>query len=318
MLIAHFKITGIAVSQIFLLAAVGFFLVKKKFLSGQGLDDLSSLVMDVTLPVLIFCQLIKDFSFSLYPDWWIFPLISIAVTLLGLLIGFLFSNFIKGEQNKLQFLSLVAFQNSGYLPLALVAALLSPARAGAMFTYLFLFLMGFNLVMFSVGVHILNFHKERKLKIKSLFSMPVVATIFSLIMVYLGLNRFLPQAIIKPLRMLGDTTLPLAMLVVGGNLAQISLRHINKKVVSLLILAKMIILPALGLVLISILKIPELIGLLILIQLSMPSAVTLTVILRSYKKEDILASQGIFLTHIAGIITIPVFLILYFSRIMIR
>ena len=318
MLIAHFKITGIAVSQIFLLAAVGFFLVKKKFLSGQGLDDLSSLVMDVTLPVLIFCQLIKDFSFSLYPDWWIFPLISIAVTLLGLLIGFLFSNFIKGEQNKLQFLSLVAFQNSGYLPLALVAALLSPARAGAMFIYLFLFLMGFNLVMFSVGVHILNFHKERKLKIKSLFSMPVVATIFSLIMVYLGFNRFFPQAIIKPLRMLGDTTLPLAMLVVGGNLAQISLMHINKKAVSLLILAKMIILPALGLVLISILKIPELIGLLILIQLSMPSAVTLTVILRSYKKEDILASQGIFLTHIAGIITIPVFLILYFSRIMIR
>ncbi|PIS33846.1 MAG: hypothetical protein COT38_03180 [Candidatus Omnitrophica bacterium CG08_land_8_20_14_0_20_41_16] len=318
MFMEHFKITGLAVSQIFLLAAMGFFLVKKKFLSGQRLDDLSRLVMDVTLPVLIFCQLIKDFSFNLYSNWWIFPLISIAITLLGLLIGFLFLGFIKGRQEKLQFLSLVAFQNSGYLPLALVAALLSPEKAGEMFIYLFLFLMGFNLIMFSLGVHLLNFHKERKFKVQSLFSMPVVATIFSLIMVYLGLNKFFPYAIVKPLRMLGDTTLPLAMLVVGGNLAQISLTRINKKAVSLLILAKMIILPLIGIALIMLFKIPELIGLLIIIQLSMPSAVTLPVILRSYKKEDILASQGIFITHIAGVITIPVFLILYFSRIMVK
>mgnify|MGYP001587105508 CR=1 FL=1 len=318
MIFEHFKITGIAVFQIFLLAAVGFFLTKKRFLSSQGLDDLSRLVMDVTLPVLIFCQLIKDFSFSLYPNWWIFPLVSIAITLLGLLVGFLFLGFIKGGQEKLQFLSLVAFQNSGYLPLALVATLLSPEKMGEMFIYLFLFLMGFNLIMFSLGVHILNFHKERKLKIQSLFSAPVVATIFSLILIYLGWNRFFPEAIIKPLRIFGEITLPLAMLVVGGNLAQISLAHINKKEVSLLILAKMIILPFLGIILVNIFKIPELIGLLIIIQLAMPSAVTLSVILRGYKKEDILASQGIFVTHLASVITIPVFLIIYFNRFMVK
>lgn len=318
MFFEHFKITGIAVFQILLLAAAGFFLTKKRFLSSQGLDDLGRLVMDVTLPVLIFCQLIKDFSFSLYPNWWVFPLISIVITLLGLLVGLIFLGFIKGEQEKLQFLSLTAFQNSGYLPLALVAALLSPEKVGEMFIYLFLFLMGFNLVMFSLGVHILNFHKERRLKVQSLFSAPVVATIFSLAVVYLGWGRFLPQVIIKPLRIFGDTTLPLAMIVVGGNLAQISLSNINKKAVSLLILTKMIILPLIGIVLINIFKIPELIGLLIIIQLAMPSAVTLSVILRGYKKEDLLASQGIFVTHLASVVTIPVFLILYFSRFMVK
>ena len=318
MFIEHFKITGIAVFQIFLLAGIGFFLTKRKFLSSQGLDDLGGLVMDVTLPVLIFCQLIKDFSFSLYSDWWIFPLISITITFLGLFVGFLFVGFIKGEQEKLQFLGSVAFQNSGYLPLALVAALLSPEKVGEMFIYLFLFLMGFNLIMFSLGVHILNFHKERKLKVQSLLSMPVLATLFSLVVVYLGWGKFFPEVVIKPLRIFGDTTLPLAMLVVGGNLAQISLAHINKKAVSLLILAKMIILPLIGIALLSIFKVPELIGLLIIIQLAMPSAVTLSVILRGHKKDDILASQGIFVTHLAGVITIPIFLILYFSRFMVK
>jgi len=318
MLIDYFKITGIAVSQILLLSAIGFFLVKKNFLSDRGLNDLSRLVMDITLPVMIFCQLIKNFSFSLYPNWWIFPLISIAITALGLLVGSLFSCFIKKEQERLQFLSLITFQNSGYLPLALVAALFSPEKLGEIFIYLFLFLMGFNLVMFSLGVHILNFHKERKIKLSSLFSMPVLATLFSLALVYFGLQRFFPDFLIRPLAMLGDTTLPLAMLVVGGNLAQISLKDINKKAAALLILAKMIILPLLGIAIISVFKISGLVGLLIFIQLTMPSAVTISTILRAYKKEDILASQGIFITHITAIITIPVFLIFYFSRIMIK
>ena len=307
----HFKITGLAVFQIFLLAAIGYLLVKKRFLESAGLDAISNLVMNVTLPALIFCQLIRDFSFQAYPDWWIFPLLSILVTLIGLVTGFLFLPLIKGEQHKLQFLSLSGFQNSGYLPLALIAALLTRPDLNVMFIYLFLFLAGFNLVMFSVGVHILNFYKERRFNWPDLLSVPVTATLFSLVIIFLGLNKFVPDAVIKPLRMLGDSTLALAMLVVGGNLAEINLKNINKKAISLLILAKMIILPAIGLAIIIIFKIPKLMSLLILIQLAMPSAVTLSVILRSYKKDDLLVSQGILLTHIASIITVPLFLIIY-------
>jgi len=318
MFLEHFKVTGIAVAQIFILAALGFFLIKRKFLSEAGLDALSQLVMDVTLPVLIFCQLMQEFSFNLYPDWWIFPLISVAITIAGLLIGVLFSFFVKGEQNKLQFISLVGFQNSGYLPLALVATLLSGEALSAMFIYIFLFLMGFNLAIFSVGVFILDFHDKKKFAWLSLFSVPVVTTIFSLVVVFFGLNKFIPSLVLKPLRMLGDSTLPLAMLVVGGNLAEICFKCINKKLMALLILVKMIILPALGMGLVYILGVPKLIGLLIVIQLAMPSAVTLSVILRNYKKEDLLVSQGILLTHIASVFILPFFLVLYFSRIMLK
>lgn len=318
MFIEHFQVTGIAVLQIFMLSAIGFLLVRKGFLSSRGLDDLGRLVMDVSLPVLIFCQLLKDFSFCLYPNWWVFPLISIAITLLGLLAGFLFVRFIDQEQEKLQFLSLVAFQNSGYLPLALVAALFPVESLGGIFIYLFLFLMGFNLVMFSLGVHILNFHKEKRIKLSSLLSMPVLATLLSLVIVYFGMGKLFPDSLIKPLRMLGDTTLPLAMIVVGGNLAQINLKDINKKAVMLLVLVKMIILPLAGILFLKVFNISGLLGLLILIQLAMPSAVTISTILRASKKEDLLASQGIFITHVAALITVPAFLILYFSNFMIK
>ncbi|MFA5144572.1 MAG: AEC family transporter [Candidatus Omnitrophota bacterium] len=313
-----FKITSVAVAQSFLLAAIGYFLVKKNILKTEGLNALSRLVIEVTLPLLIFCQLISDFKFSLYPDWWIFPLLSMAITAIGLLLALLFSGFIKGPQHKLQFLSLVTFQNSGYLPLVLSASLLPQEKMGAMFIYLFLFLSGFNVVMFSLGVHIINFHKNKKFELGSLFSPPVVATIISLLFVASGLNHFVAAQFLKPLRMIGDCTLPLAMFVVGGSLAEIHIARVSKKAIFLMSMLKLVVLPAVGIFLIIKFQLPELIGLLIVMQLAMPPATLLSVITRHYNKEDLLISQGILIGHIISIFTIPVFLSLYFMRNMLR
>lgn len=93
MLLTSFKITSVAVAQIFLLSAVGFILVKRKFLQGQGLEALSQLVIEITLPLLIFCQLIKDFRFNLYPNWWLFPLLSLVITVSGIACGFFIPKF---------------------------------------------------------------------------------------------------------------------------------------------------------------------------------------------------------------------------------
>jgi predicted permease len=313
MLASSFRITGVAVAQIFLLAAIGYILVKKNILGHDGLDALSRLVIEITLPVLIFCQLVKDFSFGLYPDWWIFPLISIAITIAGLMLGSLFTVFIKGHQHKAQLLSLITFQNSGYLPLPLIAALLPKEKADIMFIYLFLFLIGFNLVVWSAGKYMLTFSGLKKFELGTLFSPPVITAISSLIFISLGLNKFVPDAALKPLRMVGDCTLPLAMLVVGGNIAEIHLGKIDKKAIALIVLSKLIILPLLGLWLVIKFRLPQLMGFLVLLQLAVPPATSLSVIVRHYKKEDLLVSQGIFFGHILSIITIPVFLSLYFT-----
>jgi len=318
MFLESFKITGIAVIQIFLLGAIGYFLVKKNILSAEGLNALSRLVVEITLPLLIFCQLVKGFSFTLYPNWWVFPLLSIAITAAGLAVGLLFSGFIQGQQHKLQFLSLVTFQNSGYLPLALIAALLPQDKAGPLFIYLFLFLLGFNLIVWSLGVYMLTFSTAKRFELGSVFSPPVIAAVFSLIFIFLGLARFVPDAVIRPLKMVGDCTLPLAMFVVGGNLAQIHLRHIDKKAIFFITLAKLVILPMVGFGLILKFKFPELMGLLIIMQLSVPSATSLSLIIRHYKKEDLLISQGVFFSHILSLVSLPLFLSLYFALFMVR
>ena len=313
MLLESFKITGSAVGQIFILGAIGYFLIRKNILSQEGLAALSRLVMEIILPILIFYQLVKNFTFSAFRNWWIFPLISIAITAAGLLLGFLFLGLIKGKQQRLQFLNLVGFQNSGFLPLALVAALLPEDKMQTMFIYLFLFLLGFNLLMFSLGVYLLTFTRQKKFELGSLWSPPVVATIFTLIFIFFGLERFVPQMVFGPLNMIGQCLIPLSIFVVGGNLAQIKLTRIDKVPMFLMVLAKLVILPALGLWLILRLRLPELLGLLILIELAMPPATMLSVITSHYKKQDLLVSQGIFIGHLFGLLSIPIFLSLYFA-----
>jgi predicted permease len=87
---------------------------------------------------------------------------------------------------------------------------------------------------------------------------------------------------------------------------------------ALMSLAKLVVMPALGLWLVFIFKFPELFGLLIVLQLAMPPATNLSVIVSHYKKDDLLVSQGIFFGHVASLVTIPLILSLYFMISMIK
>jgi predicted permease len=318
MFLEQFKITGLAMAQIFILGGLGYILVKKNILSHEGLDALSRLVIQIILPALILAQMLKNFSFSLYPAWWIFPLVSLAITATGLIVGWLLLKLSGLKTGKLQFLSLVAFQNSGYLPLAIAAAIFNGQHANDIFIFIFLFLLGYDLVAWSLGIYMLTYEKQATFKLRSLFSPPVIANLTSLGLIGLGLNKFIPDVLFKPLSMVGNCTLPLAMLVVGGNVALVQLKNIDKKTTSIFLLGKLIILPVLGILIVLKLALPPLLGFLIMMQLAMPSATSLSVIIRRFNKQDTLISQGIFFSHIIGLVTIPLFLSLYLSRIMLK
>jgi malate permease and related proteins len=141
---------------------------------------------------------------------------------------------------------------------------------------------------------------------------PVIATLAGLLLVFFKLERFFPAMLMRPLQTAGDCTLPIATFVVGGNIAAIRLAKVEKKAMFLMSLAKLVIMPALGLWVALIFRLPELFGLLIVLQLAMPPATNLSVIISHYKKDDLLVSQGIFFGHVFSLFTIPVFLSLYF------
>lgn len=313
-----FKITAVGVGQSLILGLIGYILIRREFFGYEGLTALSRLVIEVTLPLLMFCRIVRDFNVLKFPQWWFFPFLSLFITCAGLALGFLCSGFTDKLQHKLQFTSLIAFQNSGYLPLVLVSAILPPDQLDVMFIYLFLFMLGFNITMFSLGVYMLTFHRERKFDWLNLFSPPVAATLAGLAVVFLNVGRFIPDFILKPLQMTGDCTVPLAMIVVGGNIAALQSKRVYKRGMALMIFAKLVVMPVAGLWLVYMLKLPFLIGFLIVLELAMPPATNLSVVMRQYRLEDHMVSQGVFYGHMAGLVTIPLFLSVYFMLTMVK
>lgn len=313
MFITAFRTTGLAILEIFILGALGFWLVKRQTLSEEGLNGLSKIVLDVTLPLFIFTQFVRNFSFSLYPNWWIFPLLAISLTCMGFAIGSFFSWSANVGDERMQFLSLIGFQNSGYLPLPLIAALLPPKEASQMFIYTFLFMAGFNLLMFSAGMCMLTCNQGKRLELGNFLNPPVVATLIGLLLVFFGAQNSIPNWIYHPLKITGDCTLPMAIFVVGGGLAVISFKKkFNHRAIFFVLLSKLIIMPLLVLLILSRSGLPRLIGLLLLIQAAVPSATTLSVILSHYRKQDHIVNQSIFLGHLFSILTIPIFLSLFY------
>jgi hypothetical protein len=309
-----FKTSLTAMLKIFLLGFCGFLLVKRHFIDKDGLRFLTKLVIELVLPVFIFSQFIQRFSFAAFGNWLVFPLLSIVIMLAGLGLAILFSRIfrVSGNQHETrEFLSLVGFQNSGYLPLILSATLLPRDAAQAMYIYIFLFLLGFNLVIWSFGVWFLRGEPIKKFELGSLFSPPVIATLVSLFIVLIKLDRIMPQFIVGASDMLGQCTLPLAMIIVGGNLGMISItKEANKKAIGAVVLLKLILLPMFAFLILRSFSISGYMGLLIILETAVPSATSLSLIARHYQLEDRLINQGIFFTHIFAIVTIPVFLCL--------
>lgn len=313
MFLETFQTTFKAILELVLVGAVGFLFVKGRIVREEGLKMLSDLVIVLFLPLLMFSQIIQRFSFTLYPDWWFYPILSVLISIAGFTCGLLAMGFDKSlRKNQDEFAGVVTFQNSGYLPIPLVASLLPLAAQQDMFIYLFLFLLGFNMTIFSFGVFLLHpKNKEKRFDVKNILNAPVIATLLALGMVFFKVNNVLPEFVSRPIESLGRCAIPLSILVVGGGLASLKTSaKLHWKPLSYALVIKLVLLPLIFLGIIMLIHPKPLVGLLILIQAAMPPAALLAVISKSQNHSDHLINQSIFYGHLAAIVTIPLFLVL--------
>src|SRR5579862_1931968 len=115
MLPITFQTSTIAVTQIFAMGAMGFYLVRCGIIHESGLKLLSFLSVNIFFPLFIFYQIIKHFDAVRMPFWWGFPLINISLVLTGLLVAFLVTLRHSSNPLKDEFLAVSALHNAGYI-----------------------------------------------------------------------------------------------------------------------------------------------------------------------------------------------------------
>ncbi len=300
------KVVFFAIIKLLLIIFLGFFLYRKKILTQEALKFLTFLVVNITVPFLIFTEIITHLNLENAPPLYKFILLSISIFSLGLFLGIIFSPFSKFPR---EFIALVSFQNCGYLPMNLALFLfLSPLR-DTFLIYIFLYILGFNILMWSVGSFLIFKKKKEGFKMRSLFTMPVISIIISLLCVYLKINSFFPDLIISPLALVGKMSFPLSMILLGAWLAKGE--KLASKEALLASFIKLFLLPLIFFMLILKFKLFSLWGFFVLTQASMPSAASLPIVAQMRGGNSEVVSCGVFLSHILALFTVPIWLSLF-------
>jgi predicted permease len=310
--IASLKMVFSAVAQLILLGAAGFVLTKKNIIPVQTLQVLSRILMNLFFPCFIFSELINNFNFAGFKHWWLYPILSGLFIAIAFALAYISLPKVKDFRERREYLASVTFSNSGYLPLVLIAALFNSAQASRLFIYLFLYLLGFNAIIWSFGVGLLVGHKQEQRNLSQFFSAPVIAILAGLIAVFFNASSWMPSAVVKSMGMFGACTLPLAMIVVGGNLSLIETHNfLRNKELQAAVFMKLILVPLVALFLVLLLRLEPTARFLLLLEAAMPTAVSLSVICNTFNLKGEFANQAIFWTHIGLIVTLPFFLIIF-------
>jgi malate permease and related proteins len=306
-----FQTSTIAVAQIFAMGAMGFYLVRSGIIHESGLKLLSFLSVNIFFPLFIFCQIIKNFDAARIPFWWGFPLINISLVLTGLGVAVLVASRHR-DPLKDKFLAVSSMHNAGYIPLLILMSLPLGGWAGQVYACLILSIIGFDTCLWSLGVWLLTKGKSSRMDLRKMINPPLLSMSAALIIILVFGHNIVPEIILKPIKILGDAAMAVAMIVIGGNLSLASLTKVAWTQVSGVVLIKLIVLPLITLVILSIFKLNPLISFVAIIQSCMPSSITLSIIGRNYEIENQdFINQSIFITHLLSMITIPIFLGLY-------
>jgi hypothetical protein len=291
---------------------LGYCFYKKGIIEQRVLDFLIFFVVNFTVPFLAFSYIVGNLQKGLQPPPFVFILLSFLIFGVRFVLGYIFS-FKRSHEFKKEFTSVVSFQNCGYLPLSMAAFLFPENLREKFIIYTFLYVVGFDIIFWSVGTYFIFKKKGEQLKFKSIFTPPIIATISAVIVVYADVVKFIPQVLLSPVKMMGDTSFVLSMLILGCWLARIDTASLRKRLPIVLEASalKLLVIPLIFLFLTIKFDISSLAGLFIVMQAAMPSAVSLPIVVNLHKADSEFVSQGVLLTHIFSIFTIPLWVGLY-------
>ncbi|KXZ39050.1 hypothetical protein SAMN05661008_01369 [Alkalithermobacter thermoalcaliphilus JW-YL-7 = DSM 7308] len=295
---------------LFLLILVGYISNKKGIITKDSNKDLSNLILNITLPALIIKSMQYSFSSEMFKKSISILGISVIVYTIVIGISFLvvkFSNIKGKERDVFQFL--IIFPNVGFMGYPVINSIYG--EIGVFYTSIFN--MIFDILIWTLGVFIISRSSENKdsMNIKRVFSTP------GIIAVAIGYSLFLfsisiPKPIYDVLNLVGNTTTPLAMMVVGSVLAgsTIDKAFSNSKLIVVSIIRLIFIPILIYAILKNIFRLEHLMLGIPTIISSMPCAANAAIFATRYESDHILASQGVFLTTLLSAFTIPILILM--------
>lgn len=288
---------------LFIIILLGFVLRKRNLITEDLKKGLSSILIQVTMPVLIIDSILKiNLDQKLIKRLTLVTLIAILVYLFLIIISILLTSKMKCSRDKKNiFIFLLVFANVGYMGIPIVSSILPPEAV----IYTIIYNIVYNIYVWTFGVQLFSHDKNIKKNIqwRKLINQGTIALI-------LGFFLLLTNIPLGPVRgaikIVAEMTFPLSMLIIGSYLTEIKGIHILKdKYLYYQLILKLIIIPLAGFFILKLLKLPEMVVIVSAIMLAMPSGANGVIFAEKYNSDAIFASEAVFLTTLFSLFTIP-------------
>lgn len=293
--------------MLFTMVILGYTACKLGYMGDKFDKKLSSIVVDITCPLLVLSSVMGDEM----PDRsLILPLVGVGfLTYIILLVfGFWVPRFISKNHDDQGMIGFsLMFANVGFIGYPIVASIFGPK---AVF-YAALLNVPNTFFIFTAGVMLVKGeYSIRQFNLKVLLSPALIGAFIAALLVAFGVHT--PEMIARPITMVGNITVPAALMIIGSSMARLPLREIigSGKVYATSFL-RLVIVPLSVYFLFRLCGVNTLINNINTVVIAMPVASFGTMFCMKYGRNPSLMTEATFITTLFSIITIPLITLLF-------
>ena len=301
---------------LFLLIIIGYIIKKLGIISNAMNRDVSNLVINVALPAFI----IRAMNFSFTPEVLVksgkLVIISSCIYIFVITFSFLLAKIMKiqGKARDI-FQFAVVFSNGGYMGYPVIKALIGDIGV----FYAALYNLPFNILLWTLGVHFLTRNNSEKNEnsglrksidiIKKFMNPAMIAVIIGFILFLFSIK--LPYPLYTTLDLLGNLTIPLAMLFIGSILADVKSTEIfTEKRVFIISFIRLLVIPILTMFILKLVGFSDHLLIIPVIITAMPVAANAPIMASMFDNDYHLASKVVFLSTFFSVVTIPLIIMM--------
>lgn len=292
---------------LFIIVILGYVACKLGYMGDKFDKKLSSIVVDITCPLLVLSSVMGD---ELPDRTLILPLLGVGFLtyILLLVFGFWVPRLItKNHDDQGMIGFALMFANVGFIGYPIVSSIFGPH---AVF-YAALLNMPNTFFIFTAGVMLIKGeYSLKQFNPKVLLSPAMLGAFLAALIVALGIHT--PDIIARPVTMVGNITVPAALMIIGSSMAKLPIREIiGSPKVYITALLRLTIVPLSIYFLFKACEVSDLVNNINTVVIAMPVASFGTMFCLKYGRNPSLITETTFITTLGSIITIPLITLLF-------
>jgi len=297
-----------SILSLFIIIGIGFFARRHGLLDAGQVHKISHILVNIALPALTISSMQIPYTSKALTMVDSTLMVAFGYYIGAFIMSLAICHFLPStgtEKGVFQFM--LVFPNVGFMGIPVSEVILGP---DSLF-YVILFNLPFNLLVFTMGIWLLAHEKAGSLDPRVLLTPGLIASLLGLLLFLIGYH--IPYPADTALDWIGKTTTPLAMLVVGALLATMpSARLAGDWRIYLISALRLLILPLLAFAVLSLFVSDHLLLMSSVLLIAMPVAANTVLLSDEYEVDATLASQGVFLSTLFCLATIPLLDLLLF------